>query len=271
MSSPYINHFLQPDTLIPDPSNPQAWNRYSYTLNNPVRYNDPTGHKVCEGDADGFDTCNAYKSVDDELLQFGIRLSKTGWDHRKSKKAVLLAAQLVGARFASTRGLGESAGSAFKAIYGHITIKAENAGMCGNVSVDSGGCTNSQHHITFWSMSGNGQNDIARMTKNVVHEFGHAYNASIGYAASIDLDQNYPDLRADRSLYMRPNPGHPKYYDWQQHPPEMDDDGWSGTETFGDMFIAWTYNAWNTSSAVENINSVRAAQTFLNGYGLPSP
>ena len=24
--SPYLNRFIQPDTLIPDPSNPQAWN-----------------------------------------------------------------------------------------------------------------------------------------------------------------------------------------------------------------------------------------------------
>ncbi len=46
-SSPYINHFLQPDTLIPDPSNPQAWNRYSYVGNNPVNFNDPSGHYAC--------------------------------------------------------------------------------------------------------------------------------------------------------------------------------------------------------------------------------
>ena len=42
IGSPYINHFLQPDSLIPDPSNPQAWNRYVYMGNNPVRFNDPT-------------------------------------------------------------------------------------------------------------------------------------------------------------------------------------------------------------------------------------
>jgi hypothetical protein len=30
--------------LIPDPSNPQAFNRYSYVYGNPLRYIDPTGH-----------------------------------------------------------------------------------------------------------------------------------------------------------------------------------------------------------------------------------
>jgi RHS repeat-associated protein len=44
MYSPYINRFLQPDTIIPDLSNPQSWNRYGYVTNNPVRYSDPTGH-----------------------------------------------------------------------------------------------------------------------------------------------------------------------------------------------------------------------------------
>jgi hypothetical protein len=43
-SSPYINHFLQPDSIISDPSNLQAFNRFSYTLNNPVNRIDPSGH-----------------------------------------------------------------------------------------------------------------------------------------------------------------------------------------------------------------------------------
>jgi len=30
--------------MIPDPSNPQSFNRYSYVLNNPLRYTDPSGH-----------------------------------------------------------------------------------------------------------------------------------------------------------------------------------------------------------------------------------
>jgi RHS repeat-associated protein len=42
--SPYLNRFLQPDTVIPGAENSQAWNRYSYAYNNPIRYNDPDGH-----------------------------------------------------------------------------------------------------------------------------------------------------------------------------------------------------------------------------------
>ena len=42
--SPTLGRFIQPDTIIPDLTNSQAWNRYSYTLNNPVKYIDPSGH-----------------------------------------------------------------------------------------------------------------------------------------------------------------------------------------------------------------------------------
>jgi RHS repeat-associated protein len=40
----YLNRWLSPDTIVPDPKNPQSLNRYAYTLNNPVKYIDPTGH-----------------------------------------------------------------------------------------------------------------------------------------------------------------------------------------------------------------------------------
>lgn len=38
--------FLSPDPLIPDPGNTQSYNRYSYVLNNPLTYTDPTGFKT---------------------------------------------------------------------------------------------------------------------------------------------------------------------------------------------------------------------------------
>ncbi len=41
---PQIGTFLSPDTLVPDPGNVQAYNRYLYALGNPVKLADSTGH-----------------------------------------------------------------------------------------------------------------------------------------------------------------------------------------------------------------------------------
>ena len=43
---PYINRFVSPDSIIPQPGNPQSLNRFTYCLNNPLRYTDPSGHTV---------------------------------------------------------------------------------------------------------------------------------------------------------------------------------------------------------------------------------
>jgi RHS repeat-associated protein len=52
---PLLGRFTQPDTIIPGAGNPQNFNRYSYVINNPLRYTDPTGHFLdpgcgCDGD-----------------------------------------------------------------------------------------------------------------------------------------------------------------------------------------------------------------------------
>jgi len=44
---PGLARFTQPDTLVPNPGDPQSLNRYTYTGNNPVRYADPSGHAIC--------------------------------------------------------------------------------------------------------------------------------------------------------------------------------------------------------------------------------
>lgn len=41
-----IGRFIQPDSVVQWPGNPQTLNRYSYALNNPVRFNDPSGHFI---------------------------------------------------------------------------------------------------------------------------------------------------------------------------------------------------------------------------------
>jgi RHS repeat-associated protein len=41
---PTIGRFISADTIVPNPANPQSLNRYSYCLNNPLKYIDPSGH-----------------------------------------------------------------------------------------------------------------------------------------------------------------------------------------------------------------------------------
>jgi RHS repeat-associated protein len=51
---PYLNRFTQPDSIVPlAPQGTQAWDRYAFVNNNPVRYNDPTGHMRNEGGSGG--------------------------------------------------------------------------------------------------------------------------------------------------------------------------------------------------------------------------
>lgn len=49
---PELGRFIQPDDIIPDLSDPQSYNRYSYVRNDPLRYTDPTGHGPDDDDLD---------------------------------------------------------------------------------------------------------------------------------------------------------------------------------------------------------------------------
>jgi RHS repeat-associated protein len=70
-----IGRFISADTIVPEPGNPQSLNRYSYVLNNPMRYNDPTGHKW----DDGGGGCTQH-TCDEEL----------GWDEPAPSQPVSL-------------------------------------------------------------------------------------------------------------------------------------------------------------------------------------
>jgi len=51
---PVVGRFLSPDPVIQDPLATQEYNRYSYCLNNPLKYTDPTGYKKAPK-LEGFD------------------------------------------------------------------------------------------------------------------------------------------------------------------------------------------------------------------------
>jgi RHS repeat-associated protein len=41
-----LARFVQPDSIIPSAGSVKSFDHYAYALNNPIRYNDPTGHDV---------------------------------------------------------------------------------------------------------------------------------------------------------------------------------------------------------------------------------
>ena len=43
---PVLGRFVQPDNYPSDSRNPQTLNAYAYVLNNPLKYIDPTGHRI---------------------------------------------------------------------------------------------------------------------------------------------------------------------------------------------------------------------------------
>lgn len=69
---PAIGRFISPDTIVPNPTNPQSFNRYSYVDNNPVNFSDPTGHIKCS--KLGTELCSA-----DGENYFGERVSVEGY------------------------------------------------------------------------------------------------------------------------------------------------------------------------------------------------
>jgi len=91
---------------------------------------------------------------------------------------------------------------------------------------------------------------------------GHAYDHSLHDGPR--SDPAISPFLTQRDRILRSNPVCDNCYDWQQHPPSMDALGFTPGETFADMFIAWTYDAWNTQP--ENALQVEAAQSWMNNW-----
>ena len=81
-----LGGFVQPDTIIPSIAGPQTCNRYSYANNNPVFYNDPSGHVSCSGSNwDDGPQCKGkaefQQKAADELKRIQGRRSRDGWEN----------------------------------------------------------------------------------------------------------------------------------------------------------------------------------------------
>lgn len=73
MYDPLFSRFLSPDPHIQSDSNSQNFNRYSYCLNNPLRYNDPSGELFI------FTCINAIWEFGTNLIKHGFNVSQYNW------------------------------------------------------------------------------------------------------------------------------------------------------------------------------------------------
>lgn len=60
---PQLGRFIQPDPTVPDPSDSQSFNRYSYCRNNPLNETDPSGFDDSDGGDGGSLNWNFYYPV----------------------------------------------------------------------------------------------------------------------------------------------------------------------------------------------------------------
>ncbi len=125
---PEIARFIQADTVVPDPGSSQAYNRYAYVYNNPLKFSDPTGHfpwAVAAAMMKAMSYFNAVKSVciavhtgDFRGLALGLISSFIGGQ---------IGGALGGAIQGATDGIGAALGGAIGAAALNVAVSGGNA------------------------------------------------------------------------------------------------------------------------------------------------
>jgi hypothetical protein len=244
-----LGRFVSADSIVPGAGNPQAFNRYAFVFNNPLRYIDPSGHIAeCTGACDeGYGELTIYR----RLALFGVRL-KGVWT-KNAQIAIYAAVLAVGERFAAALDNGMSASSAFRAGFGigkDDPLELSNdCDYCGHGVAH----TASSRSIRFNDLNGSNLNDwLLRGVNHVVHELGHAFNASyvnrFGKSAS-------PYTQLGRSIGTNENlardgtvvgnygfASQSNVYTWQMH--GQGGDAGTSNEIYADQFLGWTFNVW---------------------------
>ena len=233
--TPYINRFLQPDSLVPGAGNPQNFNRYSYVGNNPVNFNDPSGHDydcgtlTCPDDMQSDNgSGESESSVDRVLRSYGIT---TEGGTSQQKQAALLAAYLVGDKLSTV--YGGTAADNFYRVHGDIHIVFNVDGMDGCKTDPVNG----------------GESNVIRCGSNsywlqtILHEFAHVFDNRYRYLSHWDDDNCDPNNGGCLASSYLPDIYQNAEGYFCDHLPCLAHDpnvtGYDFTEAFADMYMNW--------------------------------
>ena len=108
---PWLGRFTQADTVVPEPGNPQAWNRYAYVLNSPLGSTDPTGHAMALIDPVEIDASRWSKSLVVAARVAGYLLGGTSTIENETLALQPSANIPIGADYVTTGLTGQAAGN----------------------------------------------------------------------------------------------------------------------------------------------------------------
>jgi hypothetical protein len=196
--SPYINRFIQPDSIVPSPANPQSLNRFSYVYNNSVRFNDPTGH-MCREDGKGCDGSFLQNTrIGNTILKSSGKKESAGYEKRWLKRHLKDTYDLNVADDFSVEELRKIRETAqdIEVYADSLTDGNGREWMLrafGNTTIAHGNDSNGRSFAWPWIGIQLDQNWMTHSWGAKVllaHELGHVWDINTGFAASLNMNRD---------------------------------------------------------------------------------
>ena len=166
--------FISPDTIVPDPANPQSLNRYSYVFNRPLVLTDPSGHDPvwCSAEYDGGPSCAP-------MVSFGG--GRDNWS--QDEMTVIKLASYKIAFALKGHGEANSASEQFLAVYGGTVNFRKTGVLADNLgeAISKNLIIVNKHALVTISSTTTGKMWAA-------HELGHAFNYALHPNTTDDLN-----------------------------------------------------------------------------------
>ena len=232
---PQLGRFAQADSIVP--GGVQGLDRYAYVGNNPVRYTDPSGYKLCAGEF-----------ADDCMPSHGsYGVSFQGGFTQEQKDTVMESVEGVAYAIWASSDY-DTPWEAFRSVYHNGMTFVYVDAVCEIDGSTCWGYTPNDHTIylyaRYWAKTPDGQIALPSpiTAELIVHELGHAFNQ-----LSSRVPQKY--INSFGGLLSRSfEPFAPGYHFGQDESP---------SEIFADMFVGWVYgNLGPTRSNVMTTNMV---------------
>ncbi|MGB4950181.1 MAG: RHS repeat-associated core domain-containing protein [Rhizobiaceae bacterium] len=234
--APGLGRFLSADTIVPNPANPQSLNRYSYVLNRPLGFTDPSGHNPI---------CNQAGTICSDtdsrmLVNFTVR---SGVGEKWTLHEML--AILKGANDVDSA-LKERNSSFFEVYGGTVTFHKTGTDGCPDKVCYGEWAGNNQINVytDIYNKDDQGNFTTSKIPAEwaghrwAVHELGHGFEAHVNTALgdTNHIRDNLPANVANREGFAGSFPG------WQQSECAIACNG----EIFADMFVGAIYGQWDT-------------------------